>query len=284
MTPWKTMFATCMTVAVLATQAHALTSTIQDQFYGSYDHGYGDVLAASTNVNAFQVSSLQVVTTGSKLQISVNGSYFNPTSGNKYGTTMGDLFISTNGWRPDTSKANYLNDGWKQQNGTWIRNDGEMWEYAFVFDSDAARSLPTGSGQVTSGTFSVYALPTATVAAAAAATRFSGMPSGYIWRDGQEWAVNKNGAGVTREGALGAGTWTRTDQALTFDLADFSEYFTTEDLNSPNGWGYHWAMSCGNDTIEGMAPTPPPVPEPSTLVLLGVGLLGVGVFRFKRRG
>ncbi len=38
----------------------------------------------------------------------------------------------------------------------------------------------------------------------------------------------------------------------------------------------HWSMSCGNDSINGQ--TEVTVPEPSTLILLGSGLLGLGVF------
>ena len=44
-----------------------------------------------------------------------------------------------------------------------------------------------------------------------------------------------------------------------------------------HGWGYRVYGEYGG-------PTPDPIPEPGTMALLGIGLAGLGLYGYRRRG
>ena len=96
--------------------------------------------------------------------------------------------------------------------------------------------------------------------------QYTNAGSGYIYRTGQAW---QGGAG----GYIGAA---RIDDHLNNQLT-FT--FNTGTFDWTN-IGLHWTMQCGNDVVEGAAP----VPEPSTMLLLGSGLVGLWGIRKKRKG
>lgn len=132
------------------------------------------------------------------------------------------------------------------------QGEDEQWEYALRLDS----YLPT----TTSGTISLYGVQTANIV-------MSSAPSGYIYRAGQE--VQYNPAGQDN---LATGSWSLNNIGGTDDTDDYLRFTFTYDFGNVSTYGLHWGMTCGNDVIEGAAP----VPEPSAMLLFGVGMIGLG--------
>jgi hypothetical protein len=96
--------------------------------------------------------------------------------------------------------------------------------------------------------------------------QYTNAGSGYIYRIDQAW---QGGAG----NYIGAASRNYDPQNNKLTFA-----FNTGDMDWTNA-GFHWTMQCGNDVLEGAAP----VPEPSTMLLLGTGLVGLLGIRKKRK-
>jgi hypothetical protein len=211
---------------------------IQDDYWGSKNHGWGDVIGG----DEYQVNSLDVTFTADYMTVRVNTNFSEP---DPYGVQYGDLFISTNGWHPYGS----VSDHYKYDD----HSNGEKWEYVF----DTIDPNDNDSGSLYGGKFSVYTSDDLLDA------------SRYIFRNGQE--VQREGGGDKL-----AGSSVDLANAGYNGYIEYNILLSSLNLTGDTDIGLKWGMTCANDTIEG-AVHYTSVPEPSTILLFGLGLLGLGV-------
>lgn len=240
-----------LALGVAITPVFSTPITITDMYHGADDHGYGDIIGKN---HLYSVQSMDVHFGSGQLMIDVYSRYFDNIGSDQTG--LGDLFISTDGWNPFGSSPYASDDA----------SNGESWEFGLKLDNYGA----------TSGNLFLYDMTPSNSAT------LSFAPSGYIWRDGQEVRVNTGNASLL---SSTAGSWSihnngtlgdDTDDYMRFMLNNttYNSYFS-----GVQNYGFHWTMTCANDVIEGGAV----IPEPSTVLLLGLGLVGIGGYARVRR-
>lgn len=242
-------------LVLFSISATATPVLITDGYTGSNSHGHGDVIG---DASKFGISSMTVDLVGSTLSVLIStpfadnglGTFTGYTaSGNGIG--FGDLFLSSSGWNPYGTSP-YLSDD---------HSNGTVWDYG----------VSLGDRWDKSSSASVWSLSGSNDDNAMLAEDFM---TGAIYRNGQEIAVDT--ASQTTSMLL--------LNSASFDATTAGQILITLDISgtalaTASSIGLHWGMTCGNDTIEGEYA----VPEPTTLLLMMLGFVGLTIVGMRRK-
>jgi len=217
---------------------------------------YGDVVGDD---DKFDISSMVVDQAGTQFDFTIN-TQFAGKSGNLYhnltqgetGIGYGDLFLANN-WAPEGSSPYIQDDATNGTDWTWglrlsnrYNNDGGEVSLFRLQGSNLDTSILSDN-----------------------------LMSGGDWRRGQEVLID-DGANaadyVTYFGSVGS--WALGTGQLNIN-ADLSQ----SDLLNGDTLAFHWGMTCANDVIEGEVDLAKKVPEPGTIGLTALALVGMLLMR-----
>lgn len=261
----KKIIMTLSLITLLMTApVQASTWTIADNYIGGtileetitsgWSHNGGDVIAMSNEIKLFDVDHMTVaITTDGDVTVQIQTDYRDSLRGTNYG----DLFVSVNGWNPyGTEGSKYIEDKFGL---------GQTWDYAFVTPSETS-----SDGNVYSGNY--YMINQDSILTSNEVMT----ADSHHYRNDQEVLYRPV------DGAAADGTFAFSHAgsliSYAFNLSAFDLTWEDElDL------GFHWTMTCANDVIQGGI-YKAAVPEPATMLLLGMGIAGLGIAGRKRRG
>lgn len=245
---------------LLAASATAASFSINDMYTdsGSYwgGHSYfGSSYLSSADLigppEQNEISQVDVDIINTQLNINIHSVAMSHMANNPSACIgLGDLFLSNDGWHPNT-------DGTNNQYDT--PNNGEDWEFVLVFD-DHKPSTPYG-------TFGLFAVSDENniIHPEDILDPANGL------RAGQE--VRYDTSGQIPLSTAGTWLWHGWDTLSTDDdYLTLSIFYDFASLSLVENIGIHFAMSCANDVVEGGDE----IPEPVSMVLFGTGLAGIG--------
>ena len=234
-----------------------------DTYYGGTASGPAfvnqDVIPGNSNYE-WDLTKIVVTETATKIQVKIMGPWF--YTQDFYNS--GDLYVSSSGWHTIPTSVDPANTSPHFPTDTFAKSEG--WNYVIT------NRIPLYKDKVFIGYGSgVYKLSFDAVAYSNYALKMTD-PT-YELALGRQNQAYYGGYGDYVENAT-VSFYKDTTHPLdetneSYELYEFDK-FLSGDI------GLHWTMYCGNDVIEGQATI---TPEPGTLLLLGLGLVGVGVCR-----
>lgn len=214
------------------------TTLIADNYWGSNNHGFGDVIADPGSLDFFNIDHLKVVfESDGRVNVTV---YTGFAQGDvrAEGTQYGDLFIATGGWHP------YVGSDPVHLKLDSYATTGTRWNY--VVDTSEG-------GKLYGGNFSVYQSQDL-------------IPAGYIYRDGQIVQRKAGGSALDVNAVLFG---TEAYAGKTYNTLTYTFNSTLLGLHAGDELAFKWGMTCANDTIEGRALVPLATPAQTSLLALG---------------